>query len=315
MLISLTLTLAAATQPVDFRTEILPVLEARCFECHQGGAKKPKAGLRLDGADWIRHGAGGSPVLVAGRPEESSLLARIALPADDLDVMPPKGDPLTKDEVERFRRWIAEGADFGDWTGAVGPETAGSSSAKKVNRAARIALWKRLGEGVKPVSQIAPELAAIAQVEPVFPGSPLVRVAFLSYQDEVTDDALRHVETVRANVAHLDLSRTRVTDAGVKKLVGASRLTHLDLHSTVITDRCVKALGELSELRSLNLHDTAVTDQALEQLAGLANLETLYVWKTKVTREGVAALERAKPGLRVQWRRDLPDPVPEPIED
>ena len=71
----------------------------------------------------------------------------------------------------------------------------------------------------------------------------------------------------------------------------------------------------LAELRSLNLYDTGVTDQGLEQLAKHPKLETLYVWNTKVTREGVAALERPRPELRVQWRRDLPDPIPEPIED
>ena len=41
---------------VDFEKEVWPILESRCVECHKapyelnGLLKKPKAGLRLDGA-------------------------------------------------------------------------------------------------------------------------------------------------------------------------------------------------------------------------------------------------------------------------
>ena len=31
--------------------------------------------------------------------------------------MPPKGDPLTKDEIEALKSWIQQGAKFGDWKG------------------------------------------------------------------------------------------------------------------------------------------------------------------------------------------------------
>ena len=47
---------------VDFEKEVWPILEERCVECHKapyelnGLLKKPKAGLRLDGAAYIMHG-------------------------------------------------------------------------------------------------------------------------------------------------------------------------------------------------------------------------------------------------------------------
>jgi hypothetical protein len=41
----------------------------------------------------------------------------VALPPDDLDIMPAEGDPLTAAQIDTLKRWIAEGADFGGWTG------------------------------------------------------------------------------------------------------------------------------------------------------------------------------------------------------
>lgn len=90
---------------VDFARDIRPILEARCVECH--GAQKAKGDLRLDAP-----GPGGvlPPSIVASDPGASELIRRVELPADDLDVMPAKGDPLSVQQVALLRAWIAEGA-------------------------------------------------------------------------------------------------------------------------------------------------------------------------------------------------------------
>ena len=58
-------------------------------------------------------------IIVPDHPSRSPLYQRITLPADDDDVMPPKGDPLTKAQSEIIRKWIAQGVDFGTWEGAT----------------------------------------------------------------------------------------------------------------------------------------------------------------------------------------------------
>src|SRR5690606_21122009 len=100
---------------LDFATAVWPILESRCLKCH--GAEKPKAKLQLDTPEHILKGSEDGPVVVPGKPDESSLLQRVILPADHEDIMPPKGDPLTADQTAILRQWIAEGANFGAWTG------------------------------------------------------------------------------------------------------------------------------------------------------------------------------------------------------
>jgi hypothetical protein len=53
------------------------------------------------------------PVIVAGKPDESSFYKLVTLDPEDDDVMPSKGDPLTKAEQELLKNWILQGAKFG----------------------------------------------------------------------------------------------------------------------------------------------------------------------------------------------------------
>ncbi|MED6335173.1 MAG: DUF1549 domain-containing protein, partial [Planctomycetota bacterium] len=97
-----------ADPAVDFRREIEPVLAARCVKCH--GPDKQKEGLRLDQRTAaFRGGDSGEPGIVPGDSAGSELFRRIN-PTDELDRMPPKGEPLSTDEIALIQRWIDEGA-------------------------------------------------------------------------------------------------------------------------------------------------------------------------------------------------------------
>ena len=102
---------------VDFHSEIMPILQQRCNDCHKapyeenGRTKNPKAGLRFDSYEWLMKGSEDiGPVIEAGDTDGSILFEVITLPPDDDMIMPPKGDPLTAEQVDLFRRWILEGA-------------------------------------------------------------------------------------------------------------------------------------------------------------------------------------------------------------
>ena len=123
----LALTVSAVAEPVDFKKEIQPILEFNCVSCHN--ADEAKAGLRYDTAEFFKKGGDGGPVFVAGKPEESLMVELSSLPADDTDVMPPKGRTLTEAELGKLKQWITEGANFpedltlvakkeADWKGA-----------------------------------------------------------------------------------------------------------------------------------------------------------------------------------------------------
>jgi hypothetical protein len=103
---------AAQKGTVDYAKHVRPILEAKCYDCHTGG--KAKGGLRLDeSASAFQGGKGDGPAVVPGKPDASALLARVRS-ADHTEVMPPKGERLTKDQIATLETWIREGAVWPD---------------------------------------------------------------------------------------------------------------------------------------------------------------------------------------------------------
>ena len=101
----------------QFQKEVLPVLEGSCFKCH--GAEKQKGGLRLDRKqDMLGGGDSGEPAITPGKSAESPLVARITTAKPD-EMMPPKGDRLTPQQIAAIQRWIDNGA---HWPATDKPE-------------------------------------------------------------------------------------------------------------------------------------------------------------------------------------------------
>ncbi len=97
---------------IDYFKDVMPILEAKCNECHRGA--KAKGGLHLDSlADALKGGKSDGAAVQPGKPDHSSIIARITSDDED-EVMPPKGKPLTKDEVAVLTKWIKEGAHWPD---------------------------------------------------------------------------------------------------------------------------------------------------------------------------------------------------------
>src|SRR6185312_16925478 len=79
------------SQPIhtyEFNRDIRPILAENCFSCHGPDSASRKADLRLDRRD----DAVASGAIVPGKPDESSLIARVCA-SDESEVMPP---PRTK---------------------------------------------------------------------------------------------------------------------------------------------------------------------------------------------------------------------------
>ena len=96
--------------PVDFVRDIQPILLSRCSECH--GEKLAKSGLRLDVKSAAFAGGDSGKVIVPGQSGNSSLWERISSTGDDR--MPPKGNPLTADQIRLVKQWIDQGAKWPD---------------------------------------------------------------------------------------------------------------------------------------------------------------------------------------------------------
>ena len=103
---------AQTTFAVDFEKDVFPILENRCLDCHDSETLKGGVGLETFYHANLPTDAGES-LFVAGKPEESALL-HVVKETDPEKRMPPKGDPLSHQEIAVISKWIDEGAVWPD---------------------------------------------------------------------------------------------------------------------------------------------------------------------------------------------------------
>ena len=98
----------AHAEDIDFKRDIAPILEERCWFCH--GEDEQESGLRLDRrARMLRGGDSGLPAVVPGKPDKSYLVELINHVDKDM-TMPPDEEKLPAGEIALLTRWIQEGA-------------------------------------------------------------------------------------------------------------------------------------------------------------------------------------------------------------
>ena len=98
----------AATAPVDFARDVRPLLERHCYSCH--GSEKQKSNYRLDArATAMKGGDVGNRPVIPGDSAHSPLIQYVAGVHPEI-AMPPKGEPLTAEQVGVLRAWIDQGA-------------------------------------------------------------------------------------------------------------------------------------------------------------------------------------------------------------
>ena len=108
------LTCSVHAEGPDFVKEIAPLLEASCVKCHCEAKSKGK--LRMDTKEMAMKGGKENKLIVAGKPDESSLIKVLLLdPAED-EAMPPEGKAPRPDaaQIGLLKKWIAAGAVWPD---------------------------------------------------------------------------------------------------------------------------------------------------------------------------------------------------------
>ncbi|MFN8006463.1 MAG: PSD1 and planctomycete cytochrome C domain-containing protein [Terriglobia bacterium] len=101
----------AATQKIDFKRDVQPILSSRCLSCH--GPQMQMSGLRLDSRQHALDG-GNSGAVIKPADSAGSKLIRLVAGADEGKVMPPAGDRLTAEQVGLLRAWIDQGVDWSE---------------------------------------------------------------------------------------------------------------------------------------------------------------------------------------------------------
>ena len=282
-----------ANDPVDFEQAIAPILEQHCYDCH--GEDEAKGKLRLHTVEGIQK----SEVVVAGKPDESKLLQRILLPADNKKLMPKDGDPLPAEQIALIRLWIEQGSKF---TAGEGESTAEDESA-----AEPASLFETITAA--PEDAIAKVRETGALVMRVANNTQAISVSFRFNDAETTDDLLPSLGQLAEQIVWLDLGNSAVTDTGLAPLRDLKHLMRLHLENTKIGDTALDHLAEMNHLEYLNLHSTNVTNAGLSRLKNLKNLKKLYLWQAPVTYDAAKELSAAIPGLEVNLGDDHPEVV------
>ena len=105
---------------IDFSTQVKPILNKHCISCH-GGVKRSgnfSVLFRNEALDTTESGKLG---IIPGDPEHSEMVRRIT--SNDPEVrMPYKEQPLSAEDINILKRWIEQGAEWGDHWAYVPPE-------------------------------------------------------------------------------------------------------------------------------------------------------------------------------------------------
>lgn len=89
-----------------FESKIRPVLVEHCYRCHSADGQGVRGGLAVDNRDALLAGGESGPAIVPGNLEDSVLWNAI----NYRDYRMPPKNPLPKDVIEDFRKWIEMGA-------------------------------------------------------------------------------------------------------------------------------------------------------------------------------------------------------------
>jgi hypothetical protein len=97
---------------VDFSSQVKPIFNKKCITCH-GGVRRKAGFSLLFRADALQVNESGKAAILPGDPEHSEMIRRLTL-KDPEDRMPYRHEPLTKEEIGTLKKWIKEGAPWGD---------------------------------------------------------------------------------------------------------------------------------------------------------------------------------------------------------
>ena len=277
---------------------IKPLLDKNCNACHS--AKKQKGNLRLDEVEFIQKGGKHGTVFLAGNPEQSELYERILLPIEEEHHMPPRGrKQLSSSEMELLREWIVQGAEFNKMVN----ELQDAKKMKVTYLAARVEVAPDSVVPAEKVEQIDDELILSLKskgiiVVPVAVNSNYVKITFLE-PGKVTDETIKSLAQLSSQALELKLSRTSITDEGLKELSGFTNLRRLFIDNTSISDQGIESISGNNDLTYLNLVGTGLTDQGIQYLNQLKQLEEVFLFRTKVSDKGILQLQQSNPSLRI----------------
>jgi hypothetical protein len=96
---------------VSFKTDVKPVIDSNCTECHNdGGAGTLASGFKTTDYHALMKGTKFGPVIVPGQPLSSSFYRLIAGKVDPSIQMPHGKEAIPDAQIAMIENWIEQGA-------------------------------------------------------------------------------------------------------------------------------------------------------------------------------------------------------------
>jgi uncharacterized membrane protein len=283
---------------------VAPVLEARCVSCHNG--QRAKGGLAMDGYSKL-FGAGDSnrPAVVRGSLSKSEAIARMHLPLDDDEHMPPSGkSPLTTDELTLLKFWIAQGASDTArvWTvrgndsmrvalDRLVPELRKYQLRTAVNRA-------KDAQAFDGLSLLAPSIGLQVSRDSLAEGTRLQLTTAMPPR-LMTGEHMRELAPYYLYFSKVSLVSSGVEDDLLYYIAQMSNVRSLLLQKNAIDGSGLVYLSTMPGLEVLNLSFTRVDDRHALELLKFPTLKKVYLYRTNVSPDVIEAIKRYRPGLEI----------------
>lgn len=259
-----------------FYSEVVqPILNQNCKSCHN--PRNLKGELNLTNFEELMKGGEDGEVLKAGNPELSALFAKMILPLEDEDHMPPKEKRQpSKEEIELIKSWIAAGASKTNTLGQAG-----------VDENLLEPFFYKEEIPFYPLTEVSPVSADTLSklrsagffAENVLQGSSWLKVSCINFP-EFTDNDWTLLKSVKDQIAYLDLSGSQVSEEILDSIASLTNLTVLKLNQTGVAGSKLAALSACKNLKMIYLNSTQLSLENLSAINQHPSLQKVFAFQT-----------------------------------
>ncbi len=289
-----------------FLDVIHPVIQSKCSSCHN--LDKTKGQLLLTSYEDMLQGGKEGPSVVPGDLEKSLMFQRVILPSTHDDYMPAEGKTgLTDDELAVLEWWITNDAPSSMQLAYMKVDSEVSPKFERVLGIA-VSADNRLPRTEVTAADSSSIKAALAEgfvIKRIIPESNFLEVRLPFTGQNLSTMQIQVLLPLKEQIAWVDLSQGRVTDADLELIGQLASVTRLNLSNNQLTDEGINHLADLGGLSYLNLYGTSVSDASLNVLKNLPGLKSLYLWQTEVTDTGITLLKTERPDIKIILGEDL----------
>lgn len=274
---------------------IQPILFQNCNSCHN--EKNRKGELILSSPEWMTKGGKNGLVLDPKEPIHSTLLARMLLPLDNKEHMPPKDKRQpSKQELALIQKWLEIGASFEVSLAVAGvkeemidmyfpkekdvffPETALSQLSENA-----LLPFRKSGLLVEPISQ----------------DSPFLKISAVNFSKNQTFQ-LANLQSIAPYVAIMDISGVSLDDGVWNELSFFENLSILKINQVGVEGEGMEALRDLKHLKRLYLNHSKLQLKHLLTIAEHVSLEGIFFYGTPASQE-ISEVEHSKFLARLEY--------------